>query len=79
MTDTNPPNLPPVIEEDLDIPETPAPSPAPKDIEEAKATGYAVYDETLQRYASGVLTTKKDAQAAAKTLPEAHAFTIVRV
>lgn len=43
------------------------------------ATGYAVYDETLERFVTGVYKTSTEAEKAAPEAPEGHKRTTRKV
>lgn len=53
--------------------------PAPKDVSEADATGYAVFNTTIGQYVSPVTKGKPSAAEARKFLPKGHTHKIVRV
>lgn len=53
--------------------------PAPANVDDDRATGYAVYDETLQRFVSGVQEKKADADKLAKNGPKGHTLKVRKV
>lgn len=63
--------------------DTEAPSgplmPAPKDVAEDVATGYAVYDTSEGRFVGGVTSDKPSAAEARKAVRKGHTHAIVRV
>lgn len=61
-----------------DVP-APADTGAPENADADTATGYAVYDETLQRFTSGVQSKKADADKLAKNGPKGHTVKVRKV
>lgn len=53
--------------------------PAPKDVPEDDATGWAVYNTTIGQYVSPVTKAKPSAAEARKFLPKGHTHRVVRV
>jgi hypothetical protein len=51
----------------------------PADVEAPEGSGYAVYDETLGRYTTGVVATKAEADKVKKGGPEGHTLTVKKV
>lgn len=68
------PSAAPVVTEPAPPVETEPPT-LPKG---AESSGYAVYDKTLARFTTGVLS-KADADKAAASGPDGHTLTVVKV
>jgi len=69
-------------------PEAPEPAPkaksgvvieAPADVDEDRATGYAVYDTTLGQFVGGVTAKKPSATDAKAAVVKGHTHKVVRV
>lgn len=52
---------------------------APSDVDEATATGYAVYNRTLGQFVPGVEKRKPTSAQATKRVPDGHTAAVVRV
>lgn len=51
----------------------------PADVDEATATGYAVYNRTLGQYVAGVEAKRPTSSQASKRVPDGHSAAVVRV